>query len=93
MKEQEQVSSMASDSRSFDRRAARLGGVSALSGAVLGMVGNLIWVPVHLGILVAFILMLGGLVAIHYSIGGGLPARWRGSGSLLPSSGPPGESS
>lgn len=55
MKEQEQVSSMASDSRSFDRRAARLGGVSALSGAVLGMVGNLIWVPVHFGILVAFI--------------------------------------
>lgn len=52
-----------------------------------------IWVPVHLGILVAFILMLGGLVAIHDSIGGGLPARWRGSGSLLPSSGPPGESS
>jgi hypothetical protein len=73
MKEQEQVSSMASDSRSFDRRAARLGGVSALSGAVLGMVGNLIWVPVHLGILVAFILMLGGLVAIHDSIRGGQP--------------------
>jgi hypothetical protein len=55
MKEQEQVSSMASDSKPFDRRVARLGGVSALSGAVLGMVGNLIWVPVHFGILVAFI--------------------------------------
>jgi hypothetical protein len=95
MKEPEKVSSMVSDSRSVDRRVARLGGVSALSGAVLGMVGNLIhpvtsgpahpeatarvvaasriWVPVHLGILVAFILMLSGLVAIHDSIDGGLP--------------------
>jgi Domain of unknown function (DUF4386) len=32
-----------------------------------------IWVSVHLGLIVAFILMLVGLVAIHDSIGGGLP--------------------
>ena len=32
-----------------------------------------IWVPVHLGLIVAFILMLGGLVAIQESITGGLP--------------------
>jgi hypothetical protein len=30
------------------------------------------WVPVHLGLIVAFILMLGGLIAIHDSINGGL---------------------
>ncbi len=74
----------------------RIGGVSAIVGAVLGVVGNLIhpatsgpghpeataqviaeshiWIPVHLGLMVAFILMLGGLVAIHDSITEGLPA-------------------
>jgi hypothetical protein len=73
----------------------RIGGASAVLGAVLGVVGNLlhpatsgpghpaetaavvaksdIWIPLHLALLVAFILMLGGLVAIHDSIRGGLP--------------------
>ncbi len=32
-----------------------------------------IWVPLHLTLMVAFLLMLGGLVAIHHSLGGGLP--------------------
>jgi len=32
-----------------------------------------IWIPLHLALLVSFILMLGGLVAIHDSISGGLP--------------------
>ena len=32
-----------------------------------------IWIPLHLALLVAFVLMLGGLVAIHDSIGGGVP--------------------
>jgi hypothetical protein len=32
-----------------------------------------IWIPLHLALLVSFILMLGGLVAIHDSIRGGLP--------------------
>jgi Domain of unknown function (DUF4386) len=79
-----------------ERRAVfRIGGSSAVAGALLGLVGNLIhpvtagpgdpeatarvvaqsriWVPVHLALLVAFLLMLGGLVAIHDAIGGGLP--------------------
>jgi len=77
-----------------ERWVFRIGGVSAVAGAVLGLVGNLIhpgtagpndpeatarviaesqiWIPVHLTILVAFLLMLGGLVAIHDSIRGGL---------------------
>lgn len=32
-----------------------------------------IWIPLHITLLVSFILMLGGLVAIHDSITGGLP--------------------
>jgi hypothetical protein len=79
-----------------DRRwVFRIGGASALAGALLGLVGNLvhpitagpndpeatarvvaesrIWIPVHLALLVAFVLMLGGLVAIHDAVGGGLP--------------------
>src|SRR6266487_6269968 len=74
----------------------RIGGCSAVAGAILGLVGNLIhpatsgpgdpegtarvvansqiWVPLHLVLAVAFILMLGGLVAVHDSIPGGLPA-------------------
>jgi hypothetical protein len=32
-----------------------------------------IWVPLHITLLVSFLLMLGGLVAIHDSIPGGLP--------------------
>jgi hypothetical protein len=85
----------ASDATSGTRWVLRIGGCSAIAGAILGMVGNLIhpgtsgpahpqatalvvaasdiWIPVHLGILVAFVLMLGGLVAIHDSIVGGLP--------------------
>lgn len=73
----------------------RVGGTSAVAGAVLGLVGNLlhpatagpgdpeatarvvaesrIWVPLHLVIVIAFILMLGGLVAVRDSITGGLP--------------------
>jgi hypothetical protein len=84
-----------SDSTTGNRWVPRMGGLSAIAGAILGMVGNLIhpatsgpghpeatarvvaqshiWIPVHLGLLVAFILMLGGLVAIHDSITGGLP--------------------
>jgi hypothetical protein len=72
----------------------RIGGVSAILGAILGLVGNLIhpvtpgpgdpagtahvvaasqiWIPVHLGLGLAFVLMLGGLVAIQRSIVGGL---------------------
>jgi hypothetical protein len=38
-----------------------------------------IWIPVHLALVVAFELMLGGLVGIHDSITGGLPVRSRGS--------------
>ncbi len=71
----------------------RVGGVSAIAGAIIGLVGNLlhpqtagpgdpeqtarvvadsrIWVPLHLVLLVAFVLMLGGLVAIGASISGG----------------------
>src|SRR5512132_686597 len=79
-----------------DRRwLFRIGGGSAVAGALLGLVGNLIhpatagpndpeatarvvaesrlWIPVHLALLVAFVLMLGGLVAIHDAIGGALP--------------------
>src|SRR5215218_1883931 len=79
-----------------DRRwVFRIGGGSAVAGALRGLVGNLIhpvtagpndpeataravaesriWIPVHLALLVAFVLMLGGLVAIHDAIGGGLP--------------------
>ena len=77
------------------RLILRIGGVAAIAGAALGLVGNLIhpatsgpghpaetarvvahsgiWVPVHLGLLVSFVLMLGGLVAIHDSITGGPP--------------------
>jgi hypothetical protein len=72
----------------------RLGGASAIIGAILGGVGNLvhpvtpendpvgvarvvadsnIWVPVHLAIVLGIALMLGGLVAVYHSIGGGLP--------------------
>jgi hypothetical protein len=72
----------------------RIGGVSAIAGACIGLIGNLvhpvtagpgdpeetarvvadsrIWVPLHLALLVAFLLMLGGLVAIAASISGGL---------------------
>lgn len=72
----------------------KIGGVSAIAGAIIGLVGNLvhpgtagpgdpeqtarvvadsqIWVPLHLALLVAFLLMLGGLVAIGASITGGL---------------------
>jgi hypothetical protein len=72
------------------QRMFRLGGASAIVGAILGLVGNLlhpgtsgpghpgerarvvaessIWVPLHLVLLVSFIFMLGGLVAIHDSI-------------------------
>jgi hypothetical protein len=31
------------------------------------------WVPVHLGLILGFLLMLGGLVAIHHSLSVGLP--------------------
>jgi hypothetical protein len=73
----------------------RIGGGSAVLGAILGLVGNLIhpatsgpghpaatarvvaesdiWIPLHLALLVSFILMLGGLVAVHDSIPSGLP--------------------
>jgi hypothetical protein len=72
----------------------RFGGASAILGAVLGLVGNLlhpatsgpghpadtarvvaesaIWIPLHVVLLVSFIFMLGGLIAIHDSIEGGL---------------------
>jgi hypothetical protein len=79
---------------SEERWVYRLGGISAISGAILGGVGNLvhpvtpehdplgatrviadsgIWTPVHLAIVLGIFLMLGGLVAIYHSIGGGLP--------------------
>jgi hypothetical protein len=79
---------------SEERWVYRLGGISAISGAVFGGVGNLvhpvtpehdplgvarviadsgIWTPVHLAIVLGIFLMLGGLVAIYHSIGGGLP--------------------
>jgi hypothetical protein len=73
---------------------ARIGGASAVLGALLGLTGNLIhpqtpgptdpagtarvvaasqiWVPVHLALVVAFVLMLGGLLAIRESIRGSL---------------------
>src|SRR5581483_4690859 len=73
----------------------RVGGGSAVLGALLGLIGNLvhpdtpgpadpegtarvvaesaIWVPVHLAIALAFVLMLGGLVAVQESIRDGLP--------------------
>jgi Domain of unknown function (DUF4386) len=73
-----------------DRWAFRVGGGSAMLGAILGLVGNLIhpgtsgpahpaetarvvahssmWIPLHVALLVSFIFMLGGLVAIHDSI-------------------------
>jgi hypothetical protein len=35
--------------------------------------GSDIWIPLHITLLVSFILILGGLVAIHDSITGGLP--------------------
>ncbi len=79
----------------FDRWIFRIGGIAAVVGALLGLVGNLIhpdtpgpfdpegtarfvaenqiWVPLHLTLMVAFLLMLGGLVAIHHSLIGGLP--------------------
>jgi hypothetical protein len=78
---------------SDQRWVFRLGGASAVVGAILGMVGNLIhpvtpiedpqgvarviaeseiWVPVHLAIVLGIVLMLGGLVAIHHSIRGGI---------------------
>lgn len=77
----------------YDRWVFRIGGVAAIVGALLGMVGNLIhpvtpvddpegvarviadsgiWVPVHLAIVLGIVLMLGGLVAIHHSIRGGV---------------------
>jgi hypothetical protein len=79
---------------SEERWVYRLGGISAISGAILGGVGNLvhpvtpehdplgtarviadsgIWTPVHLAIVLGIFLMLGGLVAVYHSIGGGLP--------------------
>jgi len=42
-------------------------------GTVRVVAESQIWVPVHLALMVAFVLMLGGLVAIHESIQGGLP--------------------
>jgi len=72
----------------------RIGGASAIAGAILGGVGNLVhpvtpendpvgvarviadsdlWVPVHLVIALGILLMLGGLVAVSHSIGGGVP--------------------
>jgi hypothetical protein len=89
-----EVGSSRSDSIRGNRWEFRLGGASAVVGAILGLVLNLahpatsgpgnpvqtaqvvansqIWVPLHLGIIVAFVLMLGGLIAIHDSISGGL---------------------
>ena len=76
-----------------DRWVFRLGGVAAVAGALLGMVGNLIhpvtpiddpagvarviadsgaWAAMHYAIVLGIVLMLGGLVAIHRSIRGGL---------------------
>jgi hypothetical protein len=85
-----------SDTSIGQRWAYRIGGGSAVAGAIIGLVGNLahpvtagpddpqatarvvaasqIWVPLHLALLVAFVLMLGGLIAIHDSIGGGVAA-------------------
>ena len=85
-----------SDRSIRQRWVYRIGGGSAIAGAIIGLVGNLahpvtagpddpeatarvvaesqIWVPLHLALLVAFVLMLGGLVAIHDSIEGGLAA-------------------
>jgi hypothetical protein len=78
--------------RGSDRAILRIGGVAAVVGSILGMVGNLIhpatpigdqegvarviagseiWVPVHLAIVVGIALMLGGLLAIRHSLGGG----------------------
>jgi hypothetical protein len=85
-----------SDRSIRQRWVHRIGGGSAVAGAIIGLVGNLahpvtagpddpeatarvvaesqIWGPLHLALLVAFVLMLGGLVAIHDSIGDGVPA-------------------
>jgi hypothetical protein len=42
-------------------------------GAARVIAGSDIWTPVHLAIVLAIFLMLGGLVAIYHSIHGGLP--------------------
>src|SRR5213592_2455212 len=86
------MTSVAEDQRSI----LKLGGASAILGAVIGLVGNLIhpatsgpghpaetarvvadssiWIPLHVALLVSFVLMLGGLVAIHDSITDGRAA-------------------
>jgi len=43
------------------------------AGAAQVIAGSDIWTPVHLAIVLAIFLMLGGLVAIYHSIRGGLP--------------------
>jgi hypothetical protein len=76
-----------------DRWTFLIGGVAAVLGSLLGMVGNVIhpatpiddavgvaqtiaetdsWLVIHLAIVVGIILMLGGLVAIVYSLRGDL---------------------
>lgn len=71
----------------------RIGGIAAVVGALLGLVGNLlhpetaapgapetarviaesqIWIPLHIGLIAGFMLMLGGLVAIQRSMSSGL---------------------
>lgn len=81
-----------SEQNTYERWLFRIGGVGAIVGALLGLVGNIIhpdtptgdaegvakviaesdiWVPVHVGIIIGLILMLGGLFAIYHSIRGG----------------------
>src|SRR5262245_38088555 len=92
----------------------RIGGVSAICGAVIGLVGNLahpgtpapgepetarviaesaIWIPLHFALIIGFLLMRGGLVAIQYRSRVRWPARWGGWQSCSRRSEPPSASS
>jgi hypothetical protein len=56
-------------------------------GLARTIAGSGSWVPAHLAILVGLILMLGGLIAIARSIGGGLPGALACLGSIAAATG------